>query len=83
MDQDEEWLRQWIVEGHKNDWKTNVYGQCKSWIDQGLQARAVTRDLDWGVKVPIEGADGSVLYVWVTDTIGCISATREWSKKPG
>lgn len=83
LDQDEEWLRQWIVEGHKNDWKTNVYGQCKSWIDQGLQARAVTRDLDWGVKVPIEGADGKVLYVWFDAPIGYISATKEWSKKTG
>ncbi len=83
LDQDEEWLRQWIVEGHKNDWKTNVYGQCKSWIDQGLQARAVTRDLDWGVKVPIEGADGKVLYVWFDAPIGYISATKEWSEKTG
>lgn len=83
LDQDEEWLRKWIVEGHKNDWKTNVYGQCKSWIDQGLQARAVTRDLDWGVKVPIEGADGKVLYVWFDAPIGYISATKEWSEKTG
>ena len=64
LDQYEPWLREWILEGHKDDWKTNVYGQCKSWIDQGLQPRAVTRDLDWGVKVPVEGAEGKVLYVW-------------------
>jgi methionyl-tRNA synthetase len=76
-------LRQWILEGHKHDWKSNVYGQCKSWIDQGLQARAVTRDLDWGVKVPVEGADGKVLYVWFDAPIGYISATREWSKTTG
>ena len=84
LDKDEEWLRQWILEGHKNDWKTNVYGQCKSWIDAGLQPRAVTRDLDWGVKVPIEGADGKVLYVWFDAPIGYISFTKEltpeWEK---
>ncbi|MBQ6668304.1 MAG: methionine--tRNA ligase [Bacteroidales bacterium] len=76
LDKDEPWLRQWILEGHK-DWKTNVYGQCKSWIDAGLQPRAVTRDLDWGVKVPIEGADGKVLYVWFDAPIGYISFTRQ------
>ena len=84
LDKDEEWLRQWILEGHKNDWKTNVYGQCKSWIDAGLQPRAVTRDLDWGVKVPIEGVDGKVLYVWFDAPIGYISFTKEhtqdWEK---
>ena len=73
----EPWLREWIVEGHKNDWKTNVYGQCKSWIDQGLHARAVTRDLDWGVPVPVPGAEGKVLYVWFDAPIGYISATKE------
>jgi methionyl-tRNA synthetase len=83
LDQDEAWLRKWIVEGHKDDWKTNVYGQCKSWIDQGLQPRAVTRDLDWGVKVPVDGAEGKVLYVWFDAPIGYISATREWSEKTG
>ena len=77
LDQDEPWLRQWILEGHKDDWKTNVYGQCKSWIDAGLQPRAVTRDLDWGVKVPIEGADGKVLYVWFDAPIGYISFTKQ------
>ncbi|GAA4440564.1 methionine--tRNA ligase [Pontibacter saemangeumensis] len=80
----EPWLREWIVEGHKNDWKPNVYGQCKSWIDQGLQPRAVTRDLDWGVPVPVEGAEGKVLYVWFDAPIGYISATKaltdEWEK---
>lgn len=83
LDAYEEMLREWILKGHKDDWKTNVYGQCKSWIDQGLQARAVTRDLDWGVKVPVEGADGKVLYVWFDAPIGYISATREWSQATG
>ena len=73
----EPWLREWIIEGHKNDWKTNVYGQCKSWIDQGLHPRAVTRDLDWGVPVPLPGAEGKVLYVWFDAPIGYISATKE------
>ncbi|UOQ55081.1 methionine--tRNA ligase [Hymenobacter cellulosivorans] len=77
LDQYEPWLREWIVEGHKGDWKTNVYGQCKSWIDQGLQPRAVTRDLDWGVPVPVEGAEGKVLYVWFDAPIGYISATKD------
>jgi len=75
----EPWLRDWILEGHKSDWRANVYGQCKSWIEQGLQPRAVTRDLDWGVKVPVDGADGKVLYVWFDAPIGYISATREWT----
>lgn len=83
LDKYEPWLREWIIEGHKDDWKTNVYGQCKSWIDQGLQPRAVTRDLDWGVKVPLEGADGKVLYVWFDAPIGYISATREWAEQNG
>lgn len=73
----EPWLREWILDGHKADWRANVYGQCKSWIDQGLQPRAVTRDLDWGVKVPIHDAEGKVLYVWFDAPIGYISATRE------
>jgi len=77
LDQYEPWLREWIIEGHKNDWKTNVYGQCKSWIDQGLHPRAVTRDLDWGVPVPGPGAEGKVLYVWFDAPIGYISATKE------
>lgn len=79
LDKDEEWLHQWILESHKIDWKTNVYGQCKSWIDAGLQPRAVTRDLDWGVKVPIEGVDGKVLYVWFDAPIGYISFTKEYT----
>lgn len=81
LDKYEGWLREWIVEGHKDDWKPNVYGQCKSWIDRGLQARAVTRDLDWGVHVPVEGADGKVLYVWFDAPIGYISATKEWAEQ--
>ena len=77
LDKDEEWLRKWILEEHKEDWKTNVYGQCKSWIDAGLQPRAVTRDLDWGVKVPLEEASGKVLYVWFDAPIGYISFTKQ------
>ncbi len=72
----EAWLRSWILDSHKNDWKTNVYGQCKSWIDAGLQPRAMTRDLDWGIKVPLPNAEGKVLYVWFDAPIGYISATR-------
>lgn len=73
----EGWLRDFILKGHTNDWKTNVYGQCKSWIDAGLQSRAVTRDQDWGVPVPLDDAKGKVLYVWFDAPIGYISATRE------
>ena len=76
LDKWEPYLRQWILEGHK-EWRPNVYGQCKSWIDMGLQPRAVSRDLDWGVPVPIEGADGKVLYVWFDAPIGYISNTKE------
>ncbi|MEE1221394.1 MAG: methionine--tRNA ligase [Bacteroidales bacterium] len=76
LEEYETFMREWILDSHK-EWKTNVYGQCKSWIEQGLQARAVTRDLDWGVKVPIEGADGKVLYVWFDAPIGYISNTKE------
>jgi len=83
LDKYEPWLREWIIEGHRDDWKSNVYGQCKSWIDQGLQPRAVTRDLDWGVKVPLEEAVGKVLYVWFDAPIGYISATKEWSERSG
>ncbi|MGE5420419.1 MAG: methionine--tRNA ligase [Chloroflexota bacterium] len=83
LDKYEPWLRKWILGEHK-EWKTNVYGQCKSWLDQGLQPRAVSRDLDWGVPVPVEGAEGKVLYVWFDAPIGYISATREltpdWEK---
>jgi methionyl-tRNA synthetase len=73
----EDWLREWIVEGKKDEWKVNVYGQCKSWLDAGLQPRAMTRDGSWGVPVPIEGAEGKVLYVWFDAPIGYISATKE------
>jgi methionyl-tRNA synthetase len=78
LDQYEPWLREWILENHK-EWKPNVYGQCKSWIDGGLNPRAVTRDLDWGIPVPVEGAEGKVLYVWFDAPIGYISATKEWT----
>lgn len=83
LDQYEDWLRSWIIDGHKKDWKPNVYGQCKSWIDQGLQPRAVTRDLDWGVPVPLAEAAGKVLYVWFDAPIGYISATKEWGEANG
>jgi methionyl-tRNA synthetase len=76
LDQHEKWLRQWILEEHK-EWKPNVYGQCKSWLDMGLQPRAVSRDLDWGIPVPLEGAEGKVLYVWFDAPIGYISNTKE------
>ncbi|OPZ32261.1 MAG: Methionine--tRNA ligase [Bacteroidetes bacterium ADurb.BinA174] len=76
LDQHESWLRQWILEDHK-EWKSNVYGQCKSWLDLGLQPRAVSRDLDWGVPVPVEGGEGKVLYVWFDAPIGYISNTKE------
>jgi len=72
----EGWLKEWILDSHQKDWKTNVYGQCKSWIDAGLQPRAMTRDLDWGIKVPLPNAEGKVLYVWFDAPIGYISATR-------
>ncbi len=83
LDHYEPWLKEWIIEGHKKDWKANVYGQCKSWIDDGLRPRAVTRDLDWGIPVPVEGAEGKVLYVWFDAPIGYISATKEWAEKEG
>jgi methionyl-tRNA synthetase len=83
MNDYEKWLKEWIVEGHKDDWKSNVYGQCKSWLDGGLLPRAMTRDLEWGVKVPIEGAGGKVLYVWLDAPIGYISATKAWAKDKG
>ncbi len=83
LDKYEDWLKEWIIEGHKDDWKVNVYGQVKSWIDHGLKPRAVTRDLDWGVQVPVEGAEGKVLYVWFDAPIGYISAIKEWSEKTG
>ena len=78
LDQYETFLREWILDGHK-EWKTNVYGQCKSWLDVGLQPRAVSRDLDWGIPVPVEGAEGKVLYVWFDAPIGYISATKDFT----
>lgn len=83
LDEYEDFLKQWILVDHKKDWKTNVYGQCKSWIDDGLRPRAVTRDLDWGIPVPVEGADGKVLYVWFDAPIGYISSTKEWAEREG
>ena len=83
LDRYEDFLRKWILEGHKNDWKPNVYGQCKSWIDGGLEPRAVTRDLDWGIPVPVKGGEGKVLYVWFDAPIGYISSTKEWASREG
>ena len=83
LDQYNAFFKEWILKGHKKDWKSNVYGQCKSWIDDGLRPRAVTRDLDWGIPVPVEGADGKVLYVWFDAPIGYISATKEWATQEG
>ncbi|MCF6296798.1 MAG: methionine--tRNA ligase [Flavobacteriaceae bacterium] len=79
----ENWLKDWILEGHKKDWKSNVYGQVKSWVDDGLRPRAVTRDLDWGIPVPVKGGEGKVLYVWFDAPIGYISASKEWAKQEG
>ena len=81
LDQHETFIEEWILKGHKKDWKPNVYGQVKSWIDNGLQARAVTRDLDWGIPVPVDGGAGKVLYVWFDAPIGYISSTKEWAQK--
>lgn len=81
LDKFESWLREWLIEGHKDDWKINVYGQCKSWIDQGLQPRSITRDLEWGIPVPLADAKGKVLYVWFDAPIGYISATKELKGK--
>jgi len=83
LDRYEEFLTDWILKGHKDDWKPNVYGQCKSWIDGGLEPRAVTRDLDWGIPVPVEGGEGKVLYVWFDAPIGYISSTKEWAAREG
>lgn len=83
LDRYEGFLRNWILEGHKEDWKPNVYGQCKSWIDGGLAPRAVTRDLDWGIPVPVKGGEGKVLYVWFDAPIGYISSTKEWAEREG
>lgn len=83
LDRYETFLKEWIIIGHKNDWKPNVYGQCKSWIDDGLKPRAVTRDLDWGIPVPVKGGEGKVLYVWFDAPIGYISSTKEWAASTG
>ena len=83
LDQYEGFIRSWILEGHKNDWKPNVYGQVKSWVDDGLKPRAVTRDLDWGIPVPVAGGEGKVLYVWFDAPIGYISSTKEWANRMG
>lgn len=83
LDKHETFLKEWILVGHKKDWKPNVYGQVKSWIDDGLRPRAVTRDLDWGIPVPLEGAEGKVLYVWFDAPIGYISSTKEWAERVG
>lgn len=83
LDRSESFLKEWILEGHKADWKANVYGQCKSWIDDGLKPRAVTRDLDWGIPVPLKDAEGKVLYVWFDAPIGYISSTKEWAQREG
>jgi len=79
LDKYEDWLKEWILKDHAKDWRATVYGQCKSWIDGGLHPRAVTRDLDWGIKVPVKDADGKVLYVWFDAPIGYISATKQWA----
>jgi methionyl-tRNA synthetase len=83
LDKHEAFIKKWILEGHKDDWKTNVLGQCKSWIEGGLQSRSITRDLDWGIKVPLPDAEGKVLYVWMDAPIGYISATRQWGINAG
>lgn len=81
LNKHEDFLKKWILKGHKKDWKPNVYGQVKSWVEDGLRPRAVTRDLDWGITVPLEGAKGKVLYVWFDAPIGYISSTKEWAKQ--
>ncbi|MCF6295662.1 MAG: methionine--tRNA ligase, partial [Flavobacteriaceae bacterium] len=83
LDKHEAFLKEWILKEHKKDWKPNVYGQCKSWLDDGLRPRAVTRDLDWGIPVPVEGGEGKVLYVWFDAPIGYISSTKEWAEREG
>ncbi|MGY0407331.1 MAG: methionine--tRNA ligase [Polaribacter sp.] len=83
LDKHEDFLRKWILQGHKKDWKSNVYGQVKSWLEDGLRPRAVTRDLDWGIPVPLKNAEGKVLYVWFDAPIGYISSTKEWAKREG
>ena len=83
LDRYQDFLKEWILVGHAKDWKTNVLGQVKSWLDDGLKPRAVTRDLDWGIDVPVDGAEGKKLYVWFDAPIGYISATKEWAAREG
>ncbi|MEC4048253.1 methionine--tRNA ligase [Flavobacterium sp. SUN046] len=83
LDRYDDFLKEWILVGHAKDWKANVLGQVKSWLDDGLKPRAVTRDLDWGIDVPVEGAEGKKLYVWFDAPIGYISSTKEWAAKEG
>lgn len=83
LDKYQPWLEKWLLEGKKNDWKTNVYGQCSSWLKQGLQPRSMTRDLDWGIDVPLQEAKGKKLYVWLDAPIGYISATKQWALDTG
>lgn len=83
LDRYEDFLKKWILTDHAKDWKTNVLGQVKSWLDDGLKPRAVTRDLDWGIPVPVDGAEGKVLYVWFDAPIGYISSTKEWAERTG
>lgn len=83
LDQYQDFLKEWILDGHKDNWKSNVYGQVKSWLDDGLKPRAMTRDLNWGIPVPVEGAEGKVMYVWFDAPIGYISFTQEWAEKNG
>ena len=83
LDRYDDFLKEWILVGHAKDWKANVLGQVKSWLDDGLKPRAVTRDLDWGIDVPVEGAEGKKLYVWFDAPIGYISSTKEWAEKEG
>ena len=83
LDKYQPWLEEWLIEGKKGQWKSNVYGQCSSWLKEGLQPRAMTRDLDWGVDVPLHGAEGKKLYVWLDAPIGYISATKNWAEKNG
>ena len=83
LDKYQPWLEKWLIEGKVGQWKSNVYGQCSSWLKEGLQPRAMTRDLDWGVDVPLAGAEGKKLYVWLDAPIGYISATKQWTEDNG
>ena len=83
LDRYQDFLSKWILQDHAKDWKVNVLGQVKSWLDDGLKPRAVTRDLDWGIDVPVEGAEGKKLYVWFDAPIGYISSTKEWAARVG